>query len=213
MHEIKAYVKQFRNNQIDVIETNNTFTQKLTHMVPYPFYIQQTHFDGQSYTKGSVVDTYSEFGCACKEFAELSFSEAKQPTTRNWPGDDGLEVYVPDVARLKEFDVDAEFIIVGDASMSDEAGTSDAQRRRRSFLQFLYGRNAGAVGSRLAIFDAHSNLGYKDVTVKKVSPVESHRQEYGNVALYVFRVTFSVYDPVTEVTPLFNNGVITSLDW
>ena len=197
MHEIKAYVKQFRNNQIDVIETNNTFTQKLTHMVPYPFYIQQTHFDGQSYTKGSVVDTYSEFGCACKEFAR----------------DDGLEVYVPDVARLKEFDVDAEFIIVGDASMSDEAGTSDAQRRRRSFLQFLYGRNAGAVGSRLAIFDAHSNLGYKDVTVKKVSPVESHRQEYGNVALYVFRVTFSVYDPVTEVTPLFNNGVITSLDW
>lgn len=182
-------------------------------MAPYSLYIQQTHFDGLTYTKGQVVDVGDEFGVVCKEFSEMIMPEAKPLATRDWPGNDGLEVYVPKVVRSREFELETEFGIAGDPSMDDEEATLDAQNRRKHFIKFLYGRNAGAVGARLAIYDEHSGLGYKDVTVKKVSPMESFRQSGGNEAIYIFKVTFTVHDPVTEVTPIFAGELINELVW
>lgn len=182
-------------------------------MMPYRFFVQQLKFNGQTYIKGEVVDTYVSFGAVCKDFSEQQMVEPKAPFTRDWPGEDGLEVYIPQVTSMKEFDVEAEFIIVGDPSLNDEAATADAQDRRKAFIRFLYGRNSGAAGGRLAIYDEHSGLGYKDVLVKKVSPDTSERQQGGNEAIYVLKVTFTIYDPVTEVYPSFSNGEIAELSW
>lgn len=179
----------------------------------FRFYIQQTYYDGTAYQKGTVVDSYESYGAACKNFSEILLPESKPIVTRDWPGEDGLEIYVPQWLPMKEFDADAEFIIVGKESLSDDAATEDALDRRRQFIKFLYGRNAGAVGGRLAIYDEHSGLGYKDVVVKKVQPDTSERQHGGNPAVYVFKVTFTVHDPVTEVAPVFKDGKIDGLTW
>lgn len=182
-------------------------------MTPYRFYIQQTSFDGEDYTKGSVVDTYLSFGAVCKSFDEQVMPEAKSLVTRNWVGEDGVEVYVPDVVRMKEFDINAEFIITGNESLTDDAATQDAQSRRKAFIKFLYGRNTGSIGGRLAIYDEHSGIGYKDVVCSKVTPDTAERQFGGNGAVYVLKVVFKVCDPVTDVTPHFTNNVIDELIW
>lgn len=188
-------------------------------MTPYPFYIQQISFDGESYTMGTFIDTYRNYDFACKEFGEMIMPEPKPLVTRDWPGEDGLEVYVPSTLRMKEFDIDAEFILLGDESVvddydEDEDATSEALVLRNSFVQFLYGRRFDGTNARLAIYDKHSELGYKDVVVKKVTPDTSERQYRGNVAIYVLKVTFTVYDPVTSVHPVYNSsGVATGLTW
>ena len=182
-------------------------------MTPYRFIIQQTFYDGETYTKGSVIDTYDDFGVVCKEFAEDIMPEPKPAVTKDWPGEDGLEIYIPKNLPAKEFDVEAEFLIVGNQSLADDAATADAQSRRKNFIKFLYGRNAGAVGSRLAIYDEHSGNGYKDVVVKKVLSDTSFRQSGGNEAVYLLKVTFTVYDPATDVTPSYTNNNLTGLIW
>ena len=85
-------------------------------MIPYRFYIQQIHFDGEEYTKGAIIDTYTAYGAVCKSFSEIVMPEPKAHVTQNWPGDDGLEVYAPNVTPMKEFDTEAEFIIKGSLS-------------------------------------------------------------------------------------------------
>ena len=182
-------------------------------MSPFRFYIQQLHFDGENYLRGSLFETYADFGAACKEFKDNFMPEAKNLATRDWIGKDGLEVYVPDRLRLKEFNTEAEFIITGNPTMADDEATYDAMSRRNSFIRMLYGRNTGAVGARLAIYDEHSGLGYKDVVVSKVEPDVSGRQQGGNEAVYVLKVSFTIYDPVTDVSLGMRGTEVEQLIW
>lgn len=187
-------------------------------MLPYRLYIQQIKFDGSSYAKGDVFDTYSEWGIACKEFPFMILPEPKPVVTRNWSGEDGLEIYVPTKICAKEYDIDTEFIIKGDDNLSDDDATDGVITNIKSFIKFLYGEDWDGQdicgGVRLAIYDTYTKIGRKDIVLKKINPNAYERQNGGNSAVIVLKMQFAVYDPTTEVTPVFNqSGEITELTW
>lgn len=147
----------------------------------------------------------NEWNVVCREIPFMLFPEPKSNTTRDWLGEDGLDVYSPKVQKLKDYDIDVEFIVkASESTVSDDAATTAMAQNVRDFIKFLYGRDTNAVGSLLAIYDAYTMIGRKDVKVKSVSPDAYFRRDGGNDGIITFKVSFTVYDPATEVS--FSNS-------
>lgn len=173
-------------------------------------YIQPLLFDGRTYTQGNVVDLLNTYKVACQEFPFKKFPKPKDLPSRDWSGDDGLDVYVPSTLPMKEYDMEVTFIYVG-TELSIRADLSN-------FIDFLYGRNtvaSGVVrGARLAVYDEHVGMGRKDVVVSEVENTLFHLVPgFDSDAIAQFKVKFTVYDPVTPVTANYTNGVCTSLSF
>ena len=86
-----------------------------------------------------------------------------------------------------------------------------------AFVDFLRGMNAGAVGSTLAIYNEYVGFGRKDVVVSEIGSTLFYTSGDVIDALAQFKVKFTVYDPVTDVTlsKTTTNGVtaVTGLNW
>lgn len=158
-------------------------------------YIQQMNFDGLRYTKGVAVDLLEKFSIGCEEFPFKKYPEAKELPKRDWPGEDGVECYTPKQVPMKAYDIEVTFIYKG--------SESTMQKDIDDFIKFLYGRNEGATGARLAIYDEHVKIGRKDVRTLKVGNEFFYDEDYDEEKLAEFKVTFSVDDPTTEVTPKY----------
>lgn len=164
-------------------------------MVTYNTYVQQISFDGLEYTRGSVVDLLSEFNIVCQEFPFKKNPKSKDLPTRDWAGEDGLDVYIPKQLPVKHYDIEVTFLYKG----TEAAIRTDLNR----FLDFLYGRNDGAIGSRLAIYNEHTGIGRKDVVVAEVENEIFYLTDCDPDAVAKFKIKFTVYDPTTEVTPTY----------
>lgn len=177
-----------------------------TNGIRFRFFVQQLVYNASigstgSYTLGSFVDTFASFGIACKECPFVLFPESKDVLTEDWPDSHGADVYIPNHAKLKDYDFEATFI----ASGSDNT----IQANIKSFAQFLYGLNTNG-SSRLAILDEHSGIGRKDVRVESLGNDLWWNEDCDDEKIAIFKVKFHVYDPVTEVT-LSSGG--NSLEW
>jgi len=161
-------------------------------------YIQQLYFDGVSYTKGEVVDLLEAFNIGCSKFPFMKNPESKELPTRDWPGEDGRDVYIPKKIPIKEYDIEVDFIYKG--------SEDNISRDITAFVNFLYGRNNKAVGGRLAIYDDYLKMGRKDVRVLSVSNDVYSCSNDDPDAIATFKVKFSVEDPVTDVYPKFGEA-------
>lgn len=161
----------------------------------YKTYIQQLRYDGLQYTKGSVVDLLNMYHIAAQEFPFKTFHMNKDLPTRDWAGEDGLDVYIPDVIPAKEYEIEVTFLYKGDEKNIRE-DISD-------FIKFINGRNEGGIGGRLAIYNEHTGIGRKDVVVSEVENEIFYLTEDDPDAVAKFKVKFMVYDPTTEVTPSY----------
>ena len=172
-------------------------------------YIQQLSFNGIAYTKGQVVELFNTFGIVCKDIPFKFMPEKKELPTRDWLEEDGLDVYVPPVIPMKSYDMDVKFLYVGDES--------NIRSNIKSFIKFLYGRNTGATGGRLSIYNEYVGIGRKDVVVSKVQDEIFFVSDEDPDCVAQFSVTFTVYDPVTDVTPttgtVNGNVVVTDLSF
>lgn len=162
-------------------------------MAIYNTYVQQLSFDGTNYTKGNVVDLLTTYKIICQEFPFTKNPKPKDLPTRDWAGEDGLDVYIPKELPVKHYDMEVVFLYVG----TEETIRTDLT----NFIDYLYGRNDGAVGSRLAIYNEHTGIGRKDVVVAEVDNEIYYLTESDPDAVAKFKVKFTVYDPVTDVTP------------
>ena len=162
-------------------------------MAIYKTYVQQLSFDGTSYTKGAVVDLLSTYKIICQDFPFVTIPKPKSLPTRDWAGEDGLDVYIPDKIPIKHYDTDVVFLYVGTEST--------IRTDLKNFIDYLYGRNASAVGGRLAIYNEHTGIGRKDVVVSEVDNEIFYLTDEDPDAVAKFKVKFTVYDPTTEVTP------------
>ena len=63
-------------------------------MTIYNTYIQQLDFNGTTYTKGGVVDLLETYKIICQEFPFNKNPKPKELPTRDWAGEDGVDVYV-----------------------------------------------------------------------------------------------------------------------
>lgn len=163
----------------------------------YRTYIQQLSYDGIEYTKGDVVDLYDAFNIVCRDFPFEKNPSPKDLPTRDWAGEDGLDVYVPDKLPMKSYDIEVDFLYVGNEK--------NIRCDLNLFIDFIYGRNCCATGSRLAIYNEHTGIGRKDVVVSEVSNDLFYLTDADPDAVATFKVKFKVYDPTTDVCAWYGN--------
>lgn len=192
-------------------------------MSPYKTYIQQLSYDGQNYTHGSVVDLLDKFHIVCQEFPFKKNPKPKDLPTRDWAGEDGLDVYIPDEIPMKEYEVDVTFLYVRNISENTAVtdGETDEETRNKlmrhdigSFIDFIYGRIKGddndtVKSGRLAVYDEYCGIGRKDVVVAEVDTELFYISDIDSDVMAKFKVKFKVYDPTTAVMPATGqNGLI-----
>ena len=180
-------------------------------MAIYKTYIQQIRFDGTSYTTGSVVDILDTYKVMCQEFPFKRNPKPKALPSRDWAGEDGLDIYIPDGGLpMNAYDIEVTFLYVG----TEDTITNNL----KGFLDFITGRrkgqNANTVQSgRLAIFNEYVNMGRKDVVVSEIDNELYYCSDNDPDAVAKFKVKFTVNDPTTEVRKSTTSGVVTGLVW
>ena len=175
----------------------NIFAENSLQMAIYKTYIQQLSYDGSNYTKGSIVDLLTAYKIICQDFPFKKNPKPKDLPTRDWAGEDGLDVYVPDKIPMKSYDIDVTFLYVG----TEQSIRTDIS----NFLDFICGRikadNSDTVKSgRLAIYNEYVGMGRKDVVVNEIDNEIYYVTDCDPDAVAKIKVKFTVYDPTTEVT-------------
>ena len=139
--------------------------QKTKKMSEYNTYIQQIKYDGKSYSKGSMVGIKDKFNIVCQNFPFKKNPKTKDLPMRDWPDEDGADVYVPATLPMKHYDIDVVFLCKG-TNGSIRADVSN-------FINFICGRSKGADGDsvqsgRLAIYNEYVGMGRKDIVVSDI---------------------------------------------
>ena len=182
---------------------------KKTQNMFYNTYILQTQLNGTTYTKGAVKDLLEDFNIACQDFPFKKFPKIKDLASNDWHDEDGLDVYIPEVIPVSHYDIDVTFLYKG--------SENDIRNDLDNFIKFLRGRNTGATGSRLAIYNEYVEMGRKDVVATEIDNKMFYIMDSAIDALAQFTVKFTVYDPTTEVTPVkttvSGKQVVTGLNW
>lgn len=152
------------------------------------FYIQQQSYDGSDYTNvGAAVEVIA-YGIVCQEFPFKYLPEMKELPKRDWPDEDGDDVYFPsDGMKMKAFDLDVKFLYAD--------SITNMRSKLVAFINFLYGRNTNG-SPCLLIYDEYTNTAFRGVYVSEVG---NELYEYNDVninAHAMFKVKFRVTDPI-----------------
>jgi len=188
------------------------FAEK-SEVAKYNTYVQQLQFDGLTYTSGDVVDLLEQFKVVCQEFPFKRTPKPKDLPSRDWAGEDGVDVYIPAMIPVKPYEIEVIFLYVG----SEQTIRTDL----KGFIDFLYGRigsdgvngvngvNGRVQTGRLAIYNEYVGIGRKDVVVSEVENELFYLTDSDTDAIAKFNIKFSVNDPTTEVSPVTGtvNGV------
>ena len=174
--------------------------QKKIPMAIYNTYIQQISYNGLAYDKGTVVDLLKTFNIICKDFPFKKNPKPKDLPTRDWAGSDGLDVYVPPILPMKEYDIETSFLYVG----TEKTIRTDLS----NFIDFIYGRTKGkdtdsVQSGRLSVYNEYIGMGRKDVVVSEVENELFSCSDEDPDAIAKMKVVFTVYDPTTDVTPTY----------
>lgn len=163
------------------------------------FFIKQQTYDGSNYTDvdGSVKDIYDEFGIVCQDFPFKYFPEKKDPAKREWPDEDGEDVFIPSGGlKTSAFDIEVKFLYAGAVYGTDVASNSTTMYAKIvNFIDFITCKDVGG-RVMLAMSDEYTGLAFQGVYVKEVG---NELYEYNDVNLNgyaVFKVKFRVTDPV-----------------
>lgn len=130
---------------------------------------------------GETKDSLSDFGFAVCDIPWPA-EETQDVTTREWPGEDGEDAYVPPTGlKLKAYDLEVEFCYKGDMNTA-----YPSYKALRNWL----------IGGMLKIYDPYWKKGRVGIYPKKIGDLEPHRDNTGEMLFC--KATFRVTDPITE---------------
>ena len=167
------------------------------------FYIQRMGEDTES-DPYPVYESVSDLGIWCKDIPFKLFEKVKTPAVRTWADEHGDDEYIPSTGLyLESYTMQVEFGC---------KKTSTVDNVRLMVGQFLsYLRSSGM----LKIYSSYTRIGRQDVRLSSVGNEvtwkTSSRVDGGTEEFAIFTVEFKVNDPVSDVAPLFSDGVITNL--
>ena len=154
---------------------------------PYAIYFKKMKDDAL------VVDTLDNWGIVCKDFPFKLYGEAKELPSHDWKDEDGDDEYIPDVLPIAAYEMEVEFAYKVDMFT--------ANSNIKGFLDYLTGREGD--GAEFMCYDTFTRIGRQKMRFVSVSEDIFHRDqnnsEYG-CDVIVFSVTFTVNDPVTDIT-------------
>lgn len=143
----------------------------------------------------SVISTLARWNIVCISFPFEIGGETKEPYNNDWKDEHGEDTYIPDVLKMKAYDVKANFAYKG------SIGT--AYMQIKSFKEYLNGKDNN--GASLEIYHPRTGIGRQKCYMKSFADTDFTRSNIDDVLS--FSVTFRVTDPDTDVTlSLPSNG-------
>ncbi len=151
----------------------------------------------------AVVETITDFGIYCADIPFTIIGEAKEPTSRNWYDEDGIDEYIPAGGlKISAYEMEVKFCCKGDKF--------SANTTIRKFLDYLTGKDG--TGAMMKMYCDYTRIGRQHMRYIKVKDeAELVRDKDGDIL--VFSATFKVGDPTTDITPSKDSdGKITTLE-
>ncbi|MBR8739005.1 hypothetical protein IX296_002019 [Bacteroides pyogenes] len=142
-----------------------------------------------------IKDLVGDFDIVCVEIPFEPFGETKDLTTRDWADEDGEDVYVPQMLRIKAYDWKIKAACKGETS-------TKVIDKITALTGYLSGASDGN-GAEMKIYSSHLDIGRKNVYMKSVGDFEHFKDAAGNEVVE-FSITFRVADPRTQIIPSYS---------
>lgn len=139
----------------------------------------------QKLTNGAELRNSTEWNLLIKSMPFKPIGDVKAPFTRNWPDQNGNDVFIPDQQVFEAYDIECDFVYYGDKDTASQMVNT-----------FIYAYLAS--GGLFMLYDTYTHIGKTNVNYKSISP-DKYYNEQENVV--IFKMTFTVNDPVTMVVP------------
>lgn len=138
----------------------------------------------------------------CADIPFKIMCDAKSLTERDWAGEDGKDVYVPNTLPVSQYGMKIKLCCKGDKFTSN--------KKIKSLFSYLRGEDG--YGVYMKMYCDYTDIGRQHVRFTKASADVTlvRSDEDGDIA--VFEIEVTVDDPVTEITPVRDaKGEITKL--
>lgn len=182
-------------------------------------YLQKLIYSGSSHTLGELKETVADFDIYLSEVPFIPVGmELKEPATRDWNDEDGVDVFYAATPRMKDYDMEISCMAKANTlnSTYDENGVLLEKGLRDivdDFLKYLSGAEDGQ-GNVFAIYDTRNGAGRKNVRYLSVDPDVFYNEEGDEECFVSFKAKFHVDDPRTEVSLVYDSsGEVTSLTY
>ena len=143
----------------------------------------------QKMKQGSPVkDSLRDFGIVCTSIPFIPCEETKELPTRDWPGENGEDTYIPEKLPVSAYDMEVELCYKG--------GLGTCYTKIRSFLDYLKGNDGS--GAALKIYSPFTGIGRQNVYFKSMGDIEFGKSNIDEVL--TFSLVFRVTDPVTDIS-------------
>lgn len=153
-------------------------------------YIQKTNVGS------TVKETIADFDIYCADIPFKLFVEAKEPSNRDWVDEHGDDEYIPASGlKLKGYTMEVKFCCKGDRDSS--------KVKIDKFLKYLTGMDG--TGAEMKMYCTWTDIGRQGMRFDKLDDnAELARED--NEEILVFKVTFKVNDPVSDVRPTYDSS-------
>lgn len=152
-----------------------------------PFYIQKMG------SGNSCWDSLNKWDMAVKSFPFKYLPEAKTTGSNDWFDQNGDDEYVPSELKFKAYEIEAEFIICENDTTSGGVTTTSDKHIRTQLKAFFDYIKVG----EFKIIDTYTGIGRQHIRYVKFDPQSFRRR--ADHAMLVFKITFKVNDPVTNM--------------
>lgn len=136
----------------------------------------------QKLTEGAEVRDSLDWNIYVKKVPFKIMGDLKEPFSRDWPDRNGSEVYYPTTPVYKSYDMECEFVYLGD--------TGTAEVMMKLFIRYL------VENGMFKFYDTYTKIGRTNVYYKSLSP-DIYKSSDKDVT--VFKLILTVNDPVTDI--------------
>lgn len=137
-------------------------------------------------------DSLDKWGIGCCDFPFVLDGGSKDLAARDWPGESGEDVFIPDVLPLKPYDLEVKMVYVGPLSKSYDNIVA--------FRDYLTGDDG--LGASISIYNSHTHIGRRGCHWLDMSNPVFSKEEDEEVLQFALKIRVS--DPKTKIVAQFS---------
>lgn len=147
--------------------------------------------------KLKTYDTIDDFKIYCKDIPFKLYSDVKDVYSNDWVDEDGIEEYTPEDygLKFKSYSIDVEWAYKGTKG--------SANTYIKKFLNYLSGKDGSGV--MMSMYCTWTKIGRQNVRLEKIGDTATFLRDTDNGDIVIFKTTFKVGDPVTDITLTYNH--------
>lgn len=154
----------------------------------------------QKASEEEANDSIAKWGIACTSFPFKLDGGAKDLATRDWPGEDGEDAFIPDVLPLKAYDLTVDMVYVGPLGQ--------AYDNIMEFRDYMTG--ADGKGASLKVYNSHTKIGRQGVYWLEMGDIKFSKEADEEVLQFPLKLRVS--DPKTSITTIITTTPATDTE-